>query len=195
MKQINMGIWFWARIFLLIALVVAFFSRHEEPQAKTKFERIQWAGEVKDWLPKQEDKESYEQVKRVMPELIVNHLNPSARIQLSLHLKPIDVNHSEEVYPVGSGVLVHGDQKIAIYVNATSTLMKHILKDGSVYIQGSMHTILTAKSKQTNAVLAIEGLMGTDEFEITYPYTDEAGTIVFGKGIHSHLDEINSLRK
>lgn len=50
-------------------------------------------------------------------------------------------------------------------------------------------------SRKTNGFLVIDGLMGTDEFEVRYPYTDQEGVIVFGKGIQSHLDEISKIRQ
>ncbi|WNR42879.1 hypothetical protein [Paenibacillus roseipurpureus] len=58
---------------------------------------------------------------------------------------------------------------------------------------GSINAILNTKSRQTNVSLPIAGLLGSNEFEVRYPYVDEEGFIVFGKGIHTHLDEISKM--
>ncbi|MDR6550324.1 hypothetical protein [Paenibacillus qinlingensis] len=194
MKQINMTIWFWARILLAIALMIAFFSRHQEPKVDNKFERLQWVGGAEYWLNTQGGT-SANQLEGVIPALIINHLNPSARLQLSLRLKPVISKDSPEVYPVGSGVLMNGNEKISILVNSTSILNKTKLQDGSIYLHGTMNAILNSKSKQTNVSLQITGLMGSDEFEVRYPYADKEGYIVFGKGIHTHFDEITMINK
>lgn len=47
----------------------------------------------------------------LIPELILDHLNPSSRLQLSLRLKPIIEHDSPKVHPIGSGVLIHGNEK------------------------------------------------------------------------------------
>lgn len=97
------------------------------------------------------------------------------------------------MHPIGSGVLIHGNEKISIQVNSNSILTKEKLSDGSVYLHGTVDAILNKKSRQTNVSLHVAGLMGSDEFEIRYPYADKEGYIIFGKGIHTHLDEISKI--
>lgn len=60
-------------------------------------------------------------------------------------------------------------------------------------MHGTVDAILNKKSRQTNVSLHVAGLMGSDEFEIRYPYADKEGYIIFGKGIHTHLDEISKI--
>lgn len=195
MKQINMNFWLWARIMLVIAIGIAFFNRSDDSKVDDKNERLQWSGVAQYWFSNQETLESSNHNRGVIPELIVDPLEPNSRLQLSLRLKPIGSHDSNEVHPVGSGVLIHGNQKISILIDSNSMIFKDKLIDGSVFLHGSIEAILAIKSKQTNVTLEIEGLMDSDEFEVRYPYTKQEGVLVFGNRIHSHHNEIAELKQ
>jgi|GEM_PF-5472851 len=187
MKQSDMSIWFWARIFLAVLLVAAIFSRMHEPAKKEEQSRLQWQGSVRTWLPAEQATSKISSAKvneGVMPELIIDHLTQDARLQLSLRLKPIGSKESSEVHPVGTGTLTNGEAKIHLFINSTSTLTRHKLADGTMYVSGTMNGILNLKGKQTNVALPIQWVEDTDEIEITYPYTDQDGIILFGPGTH-----------